>query len=151
MVDSREKGARAETAAKGLLIKHTNLGWERVPASGALNPKHKLKGDLYIPEKSNVYAVEVKHYKEDHISSKMLTDKQPQIVKWWEQSVRQAEQISKKPLLIFKFDRSKFFVAFLEPKPSTSLKYFKYNNTHKFYIAKLEEWLEKEKPNFIGD
>ena len=151
MVDSREKGARAEVAAKGILMKHTNLGWERVPSSGALNPKHKLKGDLYIPEKQNIYAVEVKHYKEDHISSKMLTDKQPQIVTWWEQAVRQAEQISKKPLLIFKFDRSKFFVAFLEPKPSQVLKYFKYNNTHNFYIAKLEEWLEKEKPNFIGD
>jgi Holliday junction resolvase len=151
MVDSREKGARAETAAKGLLIKHTGFGWERVPSSGALNPRHKLKGDLYIPEKQNIYSVEVKHYKEDHISSKMLTDKQPQIIKWWEQSIRQAEQISKKPLLIFKFDRSKFFVAFLEPKPSKALKYIKYNNSHIFYIAKLEEWLEKEKPNFIGD
>ncbi len=151
MIDSRDKGTRAEAAAKGILIKCTGLPWERVPSSGALNPSHKLKGDLYIPEKVNIYAVEVKHYKDDHMTSKMLTDKKPQIIQWWEQAIRQAEQINKKPLLIFKFDRSKFFVAFLEPKPSETLKYIRYNNFYKFYIAKLEEWLEKEKPSFIGD
>ncbi len=150
MVDSREKGARAESAAKGLLIKHTGLGWERTPGSGALNAKHKLKGDLYVPELINVYAVEVKHYKDDHMTSKMLTDKKPQIVEWWEQAVRQADQVDKKPLLLFKFDRSKFFVAFKHPKPSDGLKFFRYNNNHhSFFIAKLEEWLEKEKPDFI--
>lgn len=148
MVDSREKGARAEASAKGFLIKYTGLDWQRTPGSGALSANHKLKGDLYIPDKNNIFAIEVKHYKEDHISSKMLTDKQPQIIKWWEQAVRQAKQIDKKPLLIFKFDRSKFFVAF-ETKPSDSLKYLRYNNSHSFYIAKLEEWLEKEKPEFI--
>ena len=104
MVDSRQKGARAEAAAKGLLIKHTNLDWQRTPGSGALNKQHKLKGDLYIPDEKNHYCVEVKHYKDDHLTSKLLTDKKPQLIKWWEQAVRQANEVERVPLLLFKFD-----------------------------------------------
>ena len=54
MVDSRQKGARAEAAAKGLLIKHSGLDWQRTPGSGALHAAHKLKGDLYIPDCKNI-------------------------------------------------------------------------------------------------
>lgn len=50
MVDSRQKGARAETDAKNILKMYTKLNWQRVPGSGALGAQHKLKGDLYIPE-----------------------------------------------------------------------------------------------------
>ena len=49
MVDPRAKGARAETQVRDKLRELTALNWERVPSSGALDPKHGLKGDLYVP------------------------------------------------------------------------------------------------------
>lgn len=153
MVDSRDKGARAEAQAKEMLIKHTNLNWQRTPGSGALDEAHKMKGDLYIPEANNVYCVEVKHYKDDHLTSKTLTDKNPQLMLWWEQAVRQGKQVQKRPLLIFKFDRSKWFVMLDSVDILASQSYrwltFNYNSNSEMYIAKLEDWLVHESPEFI--
>lgn len=149
MVDVRAKGAKAETDAKIILKKHTGLGWERVPSSGALDPKHMLKGDLYLPNKDNLYAIEVKWYESDHLTSQLLTSKNPQLIQFWEQAVRQGIQVGKKPLLIFKHNRSKFFVAF-EDIPSTD-----YRNMcieamdYIFYVAVLEDWLLYEQPKFV--
>lgn len=112
MIDSRQKGRTAELKARDELRKLTDLMWERTPMSGALDAKHKLKGDLYVPEVSIKYCVEVKHYADDHLTSKILTNKSPQFKLWWEQTVREAKQIDKEPLLIFKFNRSKWFAAF---------------------------------------
>lgn len=149
MVDSRQKGARGENAAKDILIKHTKLLWRRTPGSGALHEAHKLKGDIYIPECNNIYCVEVKNYKDDHISTKLLTDKEPQLYKWWAQAIRQAAQVDKLPLLIFKHDRSKLFVAlegFLDlGKGKRSL----FIEELGISICLLEDWLVYEKPNFI--
>jgi len=149
-VDARAKGARTETVARDLLKKHTNLGWERVPGSGALDPKHLLKGDLYIPGEKNLFVVEVKHYAEDHLTSALLTHKKPQFFEWWEQAVRQGKQVKQKPLLIFKFDRSKLFVGY-EDIPSGVYNYM-FVNAHGYevYISLLEDWYENEQPKFIA-
>ena len=88
MVDSRAKGRTAELKARDILRKYTNLEWERTPMSGALDAKHKLKGDLYIPEIKNTFCVEVKHYKDDHLTSKFLSGKTPTIIEWWKQTIR---------------------------------------------------------------
>jgi hypothetical protein len=149
MVDSRAKGARTETVVRDALKKHTGLGWERVPGSGALDPKHQLKADLYVPGRTNLYAVEVKGYAEDHISSSLLTGKNPQLIEFWKQSVRQGQQVNKKPLLAFKFDRSKIFVAFLD-MPTANYRYlFVSIDDHEFYVALLEDWLVSEQPKFV--
>lgn len=111
MVDSRNKGRTAENKAKELLKSATGLPWERTPLSGALHEKHKLKGDLYVPGKDIKFCVEVKHYKDDHLTSKVISGKNPIFLSWWDQTVREANQIDKMPFLIFKFDRSKWFVA----------------------------------------
>ena len=149
MVDSRAKGARTETVVRDALKKHTGLGWERVPGSGALDPKHQLKADLYVPGRTNLYAVEVKGYAEDHISSALLTGKNPQLIEFWKQSVRQGHQVNKKPLLAFKFDRSKIFVAFLD-MPTGNYRYiFVSIDGHEFYVALLEDWLVNEQPKFV--
>jgi hypothetical protein len=149
MVDSRAKGARTETVVRDALKKHTGLAWERVPGSGALDPKHQLKGDLYVPGKTNLWCVEVKGYAEDHDSSALLTGKNPQLIEFWKQSVRQGHQVSKKPLLIFKYDRSKVFVAFLD-MPTTNYRYlFVSIDEHEFYVALLEDWLVSEQPQFV--
>lgn len=148
VVDSRAKGARTENAIKDILKKYTNLQWERVPMSGALSPVHGLKADLYIPNSLNIFSVEVKGYKDDHLTSKILTSKNSQLIEWWIQTKRQAAQVSRKPLLIFKFDRSKVFVAY-EEVPSTVEHMYIYKDNFSFYVSLLEDWLEQEKPRFI--
>jgi hypothetical protein len=149
VVDSRAKGARTETTVRDLLKKHTNLGWERVPGSGALDPKHLLKGDLYVPGRTNLYCTEVKGYAEDHLTSALLSGKNPQLIEFWKQSVRQGLQVNKKPLLIFKFDRSKVFAAY-QDMPSNSYRYlFVSVDTHEFYVSLLEDWLTHEQPQFV--
>jgi hypothetical protein len=150
VVDARAKGARTETTVRDLLKKHTGLGWERVPGSGALDPKHLLKGDLYVPGRTNLWCVEVKGYAEDHLTSQVLTSKTPQLVEFWEQTVRQGKQVQKNPLLIFKFNRSKIFVAFSEMPQSDAYRYVYYNHeNYEFYVALLEDWLTHEQPEFV--
>ncbi len=150
MVDSRAKGARAETVARDMLRKHTKLNWERVPGSGALDPKHQLKGDLYVPGTQNLFCVEVKGYAEDHLTSHLLTSKSPQLIQFWQQTYRQACQVNKAPLLIFKFDRSKLFVAF-EDLPSQQYRFLCVScDGHEFFVALLEDWLEHEKTQFVS-
>lgn len=150
MVDSRDKGARAESDAKKLLRTHTKLQWERVPGSGALDEKHGLKGDLYIPNANNQFCVEVKHYAEDQLTSKILTGKEPQLFQWWSQTKRQATQTSRKPLLIFKFDRSKWFCA-QESMPTTNYRtMFIESDNYAIYVSLLEDWLKYENPKFTS-
>ncbi len=149
-VDARAKGARTETTVRDLLRKHTKLTWERVPGSGALDPKHQLKGDLYVPGRTNLWCVEVKGYAEDHLTSAILSGKTPQLIQFWEQTIRQGHQVSKQPLLIFKYDRSKVFVAF-EEMPTTSRYRYVFVNCdgHEFFVALLEDWLQHEQPEFV--
>ena len=150
MVDSRDKGARAETVIRDALRKQTNLKWERVPGSGALNEKHQLKGDLYVPGEKNLYVVECKHYAEDHLTSAVLTGKSPQLLEWWQQAIRQGVQVSKTPLLIFKFDRSKIFAAF-EEIPSAQYRHiFVHVDEHEFFVSLLSDYLLHEQPKFIA-
>ena len=120
-----------------------------MPGSGALDAKHKLKGDLYIPNSTNKFCIEVKHYAEDHLTSKVLTSKNSQLILWWEQAERQGKQVDREPLLIFKFDRSKIFVAFSK-EPSQIYDYVLINvDDYVFYVAELETWINNERPVFV--
>jgi hypothetical protein len=112
MVDSRQKGRTAELKCRDELRKLTGLMWERTPMSGALDAKHMMKGDIYVPQVDTIYCIEVKHYKDDHVDTKLITGKNPMLLTWWAQAVREAGQMNKEPLLVFKHDRSKWFVAF---------------------------------------
>ena len=148
-IDVRQKGATAETKARDELRVLTKLKWERVPGSGALDPKHMLKGDLYVPNEKNLFSVEVKHYAECHISHALLTGKTPQLIEWWEQAVRQGIQVDKQPLLIFKHDRSKFFVAFKDMPEGDYSYLFVNSHGHEFYISVLSDYIINNKPRFI--
>ena len=149
MVDSRAKGARAESDIVDKLSKHTGLGFKRIPMSGALDAAHGLKGDVYVPNVTNIFCIEIKHYADDHLTSKVITDKTPKLLEWWEQTIRESAQISRHPLLIFKFDRSKHFVAYLDMPQSDSYTWmFIHLGKHEFYVAKLDDWLNCENPKF---
>ena len=149
MVDSKAKGARGELQIRDKLRELTGLGWERTPGSGALGAQHQLKGDLYVPNKENYYCVEVKNYEEDHLNSKILTNKSSVFLDWWSQCERQAQQTNKLPLLIFKYNRSKYFVAFVTP---SMLEYnsmtIRINNSI-INVALLEDWIKQDNPKFV--
>jgi hypothetical protein len=149
MVDSREKGSRAETVIRDKLRELTGLKWERTPGSGALDPKHLLKGDLYVPGVTNLFCTECKHYKDDHLTSKVLTDKDPQLFEWWSQTKRQADQVNREPLLIFKFDRSKLFCCY-EVLPDNVPFLYVSRNGVEFYISLLDQWVNLENPKFVA-
>jgi len=150
MVDSRDKGARAEAQAKKYLKDATGLNWQRTPGSGALHEQHMLKGDLYIPNAKNNYCVEVKHYKDEHFNTSLFTGKNPQLIDWWEQAVRQGKQVDRKPLLLFKHDRSKWFAAF-QDMPAYNYRYVFVNfDPHEFYVSTLDDYLQFEQPKFVS-
>jgi Holliday junction resolvase len=124
----------------------TGLKFERVPSSGALE---YLKGDLYVPNQRNYYCIEVKNYKDSPLSDKVFTQpKTNNLVKWWKKIVIQAIGGDQKPLLFFKYDRSKVFVV-TDKKPENTIEYL-FIRFLDCYVLLAEDWLKHEKVEFIS-
>jgi len=146
MVDSRAKGARGEYLVRDMLREATGLKFERVPASGALE---YLKGDIYVPNNKNIYCIEVKNYADSPLTDKIFTaTKTNNLIRWWKKVVKQAYNGEQKPLLFFKYNRSKVFVV-TEVQPSEKTDYM-YISFLKCYICLADEWLEIEQPKFTA-
>jgi len=134
-----QKGSRAEYKIRDMLKKYTGLDWQRCPASGALGAQFRMKGDLFVPGEKNLYTIECKHYKEDHLSSKILVNTTSPLFDWWEQTIRESKQNCNKPILIYKYDRSKLFIMTEEIFDAPVSIYLSMLNT---YIYALEPFLE---------
>ena len=146
MVDPRAKGAEGERQVRDLLKKHTSLGFQRVPMSGALD---FLKGDIFLPNMHNNYCIEVKFYKDSHFNDKILTAlKSNMFIRWWDQTIEQAKKAGAKPALFFKYNRSKIFVA-QRDEPENGLNYM-YVSHLGCYVSLAHEWLLLEKPSFTN-
>lgn len=145
MVDTRTKGLRGEYAVRDLLRDKTSLQWERTPASGALE---HTKGDIYIPNEKQFAVIEVKNYKEPTLNDKLLTTKSSNLVKWWNRLKMQATSSKCEPLLFYKYDRSKWFVA-TEMKPRVLKNYIYYGSLDCYNLV-AEDWLEAEWSTFFG-
>jgi Holliday junction resolvase len=143
MVDSRMKGARGEYLVRDLLRKHTNLQFERVPSSGALS---YLKGDLYVPDAKNLFCIEVKNYENSPLTDKVFTNKTNYLVQWWDKIVSQASLKNQRPLLFFKYSRSKLFVVTDILPQKTDYMYISWLNC---YVMLAEDWLQNEKEEFV--
>jgi Holliday junction resolvase len=126
-----QKGTRAEYKVRDRLREFSGLQWERCPSSGALGAQFKMKGDIYVPGEKNLYTIEVKSYKEDHLSSKILTNTTSPLFEWWEQAIREAGQNDNIPLLVYKWDRSKFYI----------MTYEMYDNPKHIYISQLDAFV----------
>jgi len=145
---SKAKGSRAELQVRDILRKYTGHAWERTPLSGALDAVHGLSGDVYIPREKNKYTIEVKHYKDCHINHLLLSAENHQIFLWWTQTVREAMENRNAPLLIFKHDRSKLYVAKAEFNIHEDINRLIIDRNDKYLeIALLEDWLFT-KPEF---
>jgi Holliday junction resolvase len=137
-VNPRQKGAACEIVVRDLLIKHTGLAFERVPGSGA----GAIKGDVHIPAKKDRFCIEIKHYADSHWNDKIFTSKTNNIVIWWTKLLLQSKQTNKEPLLIWKYNRSKFYVC-TAIKPANTDNYVDIRWIG-CYTLLLDEWLRKE-------
>ena len=144
MVDSRAKGARGEYLVRDMLRAHTNLQFERVPSSGALE---YLKGDLYVPHAKNKFCIEVKNYESSPLSDKIFTaPRTNNLIKWWKKLEQQAERGNQLPMLFFKYNRSPvFIVTRMEPVYPE----YMYISILDCYVSIAEEWLMMEKVEFL--
>ena len=79
MVSSRQKGLRAEKQVIQTLTRETGLEWEQTPGSGS----GKIKGDLRVRGKHNLFCVEVKFYRDTEFNSKIFTSRTNNFNKWW--------------------------------------------------------------------
>ena len=145
MVNSRQKGHKAELLVANMLTRHTQLPFEQTPGSGS----GKIKGDLWLKHHINHYLIEVKFYKDDAISTKVFTNKSNNFVQWWAKTVQQAEDNKLEPLLFFKANHAQFFVS-TKTKPE-KVDYM-YISMLDAYICLAEIWLEHEKQEWThGD
>ena len=71
MVNPRQKGNLGERQVIELLNRITKEEWEQTPGSGS----GKIKGDLRVHGKHNIFCVEVKFYKHVGFDSKIYTQK----------------------------------------------------------------------------
>jgi hypothetical protein len=101
-----------------------------------------MKGDLYLPNTSNRFCIEVKNYAESALTDKIFTSKTNNLVLWWDKVVKQAAECGQEPLLFFKYDRSKVYVV-TEIKPAVADK-FLYISWLNCYTLLCEDWLGKE-------
>jgi hypothetical protein len=107
---SKAKGSAYEQKIATRLTSEFGKEFRRVPLSGAID---YLKGDIWTPHDTAwwPYAIECKHYKNIEWNN-LLTSKTTDMLEFWRQAVREGEVMKKKPLLIFRWNRSKDFVAF---------------------------------------
>lgn len=142
MVNSRQKGKAGEKLVKEFLEEHTPYTFEFTPGSG----NGKIKGDLYIPRFQNNFIIEVKNYKDSPISDKILTNKSNDFVQWWLKARDQSFPFQR-PLVFFRYNRSKLFVA-TSIKPVDVTKRLDIPELN-CYIMLAEEWIQKEKIEWL--
>lgn len=136
---SKIKGSAYEAKIRDLLNdSFKSIRFERVPLSGSIE---YLKGDIWTPHDTAAWpwCIEAKHYSELEWNN-LLTAKTTDIIRFWEQTLREADVMKKKPLLIFRWNRSKDFVAYddnIDVKSHIAVNTFGYS----FKIALLSDWI----------
>jgi hypothetical protein len=139
---SKLKGSSYEAKIKDLFTDHFKIKFERVPLSGAIS---YLKGDVWCPSKTETwcYTIECKHYAELDFNS-LLTAKSNDLWSFWMQAVDEAKTMGKKPLVCFRWNRSKDFVIWndeIELENQMNIRAF----GHNVKIGLLSEFLPKVK------
>ena len=105
-----QKGSRFEYKIRDMLTERTGVKWDRVPMSGA----GSMKGDLYCLTNHYYYCFECKSFKDTVIQENLLSAKSNNFYGWWDQATREAEEMNRKPALVFKKDRGKPLIAVVE-------------------------------------
>jgi hypothetical protein len=139
---SKIKGSSYEAKIRDLLTKELSIEFKRMPLSGSLD---YLKGDLWTPHDTAAwpYCIECKHYAEVNWNS-LLTAKTSDLLNFWRQAVREAEVMKKKPLVIYRWDRSKDYICWNDQiKVDNQITYKGFDC--EFKMALLQDWLKEYK------
>lgn len=139
---SKIKGGAYESKIRDILTKELKIEFKRMPLSGSIE---YLKGDLWTPFDTAAwpYCIECKHYAEVNWNN-LLTAKSTEIYQFWKQTVREAEVMKKKPLLIYRWNRSKDFICWDD---DLEIDHYVYVSAfeHKFKMGLLSDWLDQYK------
>ena len=138
MVNARQKGTKAEKEVAAMLKRHTGLDYIQTPGSGS----GKIKGDLYVEHKHNLFLIEVKHYKDMGFSHKIFTQKSNNLVVWWNKAIRQAQEMEQEPLIFMKQNYANWYVVTTR-RPKKDKRYM-HINWLGAYVMNTEKWLENE-------
>ena len=139
---SKIKGGAYEAKVRDILTKELKIEFKRMPLSGSIE---YLKGDLWTPFDTAAwpYCIECKHYAEVNWNN-LLTAKSTELYQFWKQTCREAEVMQKKPLLIYRWNRSKDFICWND---DLEIDHYVYVNAfeHKFKMGLLSDWLDQYK------
>ena len=144
MVNARQKGTKAEKEVAALLHRYTGLNFTQTPGSGS----GKIKGDLYVEDKHNLFLIEVKHYKDMGLNQKMFTSKSNVLVVWWKKAILQAQQMKQEPVLLIKQNYSDWFVVTTR-RPLKEKRYM-HINWLGAYVLLADKWLDNEQLEFTN-
>ena len=144
MVNARQKGTKAEKEAAAMLKRHIGLDFVQTPGSGS----GKIKGDLHVENKHNLFLIEVKHYKNMGLNEKIFTQKSNNIIVWWNKAIKQAQQMGQEPMILMKQNYSNWFV--ITTRKPTKDKRYMHINWLGAYVMNAEKWLEKEEMEFTN-
>jgi len=139
MVNARQKGTKAEKEVAAMLKRHTNLDFTQTPGSGS----GKIKGDLYVENKHNLFLIEVKHYKDMGFSHKIFTQRSNNLVVWWNKAIRQAQEMEQEPIIFMKQNYANWYVVTTR-RPKKDKRYM-HINWLGAYVMNAEKWLANEK------
>lgn len=136
---SKAKGSAFEAKIAKRFTEEFGKEFRRVPLSGALE---WMKGDVICIKDTAWFpwCIEAKHYKEINWNS-LLTAKSADMYSFWEQTQREAKVMDKEPLLIFRWDRSKDYVAYNDDivKVADYIEVSSFG--HRFKIALMDDWV----------
>lgn len=139
---SKIKGSAYEAKIRDLLTKELKIEFKRMPLSGAIE---YLKGDLWTPHDTAAwpYCIECKHYAEVNWNG-LLTATSSDLLNFWRQAVREAEVMKKKPLVIYRWNRSKDYICWNdEIVLNNMISYTGFDC--EFKMGLLQDWLEAYK------
>ena len=136
---SKVKGSAYEAKIRDLLTTELKIEFKRMPLSGSIE---YLKGDLWTPHDTAAwpYCIECKHYAEVNWNG-LLTAKSSDLLDFWRQAVREAEVMKKKPLVIYRWNRSKDYICWndeINLPHQIICKVF----DCEFKMALLQDWLD---------
>ena len=135
---SKIKGSAYEAKITKYLTKELGLEFKRVPLSGSID---YLKGDIWTPHDTAAwpYCIECKHYKKIKWNN-LLTSRTTDLFEFWKQTINEAEVMKKKPLLIYRWNRSKDYVCWNDDitlSNQIEIKCFE----HSFKMGLLIDWI----------
>lgn len=136
---SKIKGSAYEAKIRDLLTKELKIEFKRMPLSGSIE---YLKGDLWTPHDTAAwpYCIECKHYSEVNWNG-LLTAKSSDLLNFWRQAVREAEVMKKKPLVIYRWNRSKDYICWDDEIVLTNMICYTGFDCQ-FKMGLLQDWLE---------